>query len=113
MVYLSSDYLKNVLSAAGSNGNNGSGKGEADADADRKKTGAESVLEKHQERQKRAREQAEAQAQWFDLKENTSVYMTGLPDDVTEAEIAQVSRYVMHFACVLAKIPSHQGASHL
>ena len=47
-------------------------------------------MEKHLEKQKRARESAEAQAAWFDLKKNTSVYITGLPDDATEAEIAQV-----------------------
>jgi HIV Tat-specific factor 1 len=54
------------------------------------KSKAESVMEKHLEKQKRARESAEAQAAWFDLKKNTSVYITGLPDDATEAEIAQV-----------------------
>lgn len=51
-------------------------------------------MEKHREKQKRARESAEEQAKWFDMKVNTSVYITGLPDDATETEVAQV--------CVLA-----------
>jgi HIV Tat-specific factor 1 len=74
--------------AAASNGKSQAGKKQPGPL--QKKSDAESVMEKHQERQKRARENAEAQAQWFELKENTSVYITGLPDDVTEAEIAQV-----------------------
>ena len=32
---------------------------------------------------------AEKEAAWFDLKVNTSVYVQGLPDDVTEAEMVQ------------------------
>jgi len=30
------------------------------------------------------------QANWFDLKQNTSVYVTGLPPDATEAEVLQL-----------------------
>ena len=44
----------------------------------------------HAERKKREKEQKEKKAAWFDLKVNTSVYVTGLPDDVTEAEFAEV-----------------------
>ena len=62
----------------------------AERKAQRKAEGAAAVLEKHAERQKRAREAAEKQAQWFDMKVNTSVYVTGLPEDVTEAELLQV-----------------------
>ncbi len=47
-------------------------------------------MEKHREKQKRARESAEEQAKWFEVKVNTSVYITGLPDDATEGEVAQV-----------------------
>jgi hypothetical protein len=32
---------------------------------------------------------AEKEAAWFNLKVNTSVYVQGLPDDVTEAEMVQ------------------------
>ena len=32
---------------------------------------------------------AEKEAAWFDLKVNTSVYVQGLPDDVSEAEMVQ------------------------
>lgn len=71
-----------------SNGKHGDG--DEKNGAGRGKSGAESVMEKHLEKQKRAREAAEAQAKWFDLKKNTSVYVTGLPDDASEAEIAQV-----------------------
>ena len=57
---------------------------------ERKKGAAESVLEKHAERAKRAREAAEEK--WRDLKHVTSVYISGLPDDATEDEIAKVNR---------------------
>ena len=35
------------------------------------------------------KEAKEAKQGWFDLKKNTSVYVTGLPEDVTEAEVAE------------------------
>lgn len=69
--------------------------------AGQEKSKAESVMEKHLEKQKRARESAEAQAAWFDLKKNTSVYITGLPDDATEAEIAQVDLHAN--ACAVSR----------
>ncbi|KAK9820468.1 hypothetical protein WJX72_010675 [[Myrmecia] bisecta] len=53
------------------------------------KRGAE-VIEREKEKQKRAKEEAEKQAQWFDLKINTSVYVTGLPEDVTVPDIVAV-----------------------
>lgn len=49
---------------------------------------AEDVLAKHAKRAAKAKEQGQ---QWFDLKQNTSVYVTGLPTDVTEPELAEVS----------------------
>ena len=57
-----------------------------------KRDAAEAVLEKRREKAKKAKEAAEAAQPkaWFDLKINTSVYVTGLPDDVTEMELAQV-----------------------
>ncbi|KAK9862843.1 hypothetical protein WJX84_004994 [Apatococcus fuscideae] len=57
-----------------------------------KRDAAEAVLEKRKEKAKKAKEAAEAAQPkaWFDLKINTSVYVTGLPDDVTEMELAQV-----------------------
>ena len=47
---------------------------------------AADVVAKHQA--KAAKEKEEQK--WFDLKQNTSVYITGLPTDVTEAEMAEV-----------------------
>ena len=52
-----------------------------------KKTDAESVIEKHLEKAKRAREQED---KWLGVQNNLAVYVTGLPDDTTEAELAQV-----------------------
>lgn len=62
-----------------------------------KRDAAEAVLEKRREKAKKAKEAAEAAQPkaWFDLKINTSVYVTGLPDDVTEMELAQVCLAVM------------------
>ena len=55
-----------------------------------KKRGPEDVFERIADKQKKAKMQAEAQKQWFDLKVNTSVYVTGLPDDISEAQLAEV-----------------------
>jgi len=52
-----------------------------------KKTDAESVIEKHLEKAKRAREQED---KWLGVQNNLAVYVMGLPDDTTEAELAQV-----------------------
>ena len=52
-------------------------------------TDAESVIEKHLEKAKRAREQED---KWLGVQNNLAVYVSGLPDDTTEAELAQVSR---------------------
>ena len=49
---------------------------------------AADVVAKH--KAKAAKDKQEGQ-QWFDLKQNTSVYVSNLPTDVTEAEIAEVS----------------------
>ena len=48
---------------------------------------AEEVIAKHAERAAKAKQEGQ---QWFDLKQNTSVYVTGLPTDVTEPELAEV-----------------------
>ena len=50
-------------------------------------TAAEAVIEKHREKAKRAREQED---KWLGVQNNMAVYVTGLPDDTTEAELAQV-----------------------
>lgn len=52
-----------------------------------KRTDAEAVIEKHMERAKRAREQED---KWLGVQNNMAVYVTGLPDDTSEAELAQV-----------------------
>ena len=44
-------------------------------------------------RSARARE-GEGKGGWFDQKVNTGVYVTGLPDDVTEEELAEVGPLV-------------------
>ena len=56
-----------------------------------KKRAAESVMEREAKKAQRAKEQEEASKKWFDLKVNTSVYVTGLPDDVTEQQLAEVT----------------------
>ena len=53
----------------------------------KKLTDAERVIEKHKEKAKRAREQED---KWLGVQNNMAVYVTGLPDDTTEAELAQV-----------------------
>lgn len=53
-----------------------------------KKTDAESVIEKHLEKAKRAREQED---KWLGVQNNLAVYVMGLPDDTSEAELAQVT----------------------
>lgn len=57
-----------------------------------KKRGGEEVMERIAEKKRKAAEQAEAQKHWFDLKVNTSVYVTGLPDDVDESQLAEVKQ---------------------
>ncbi len=47
-----------------------------------------------QEKAKRAKEAAQREQTWFEMKVNTSVYVTGLPSDATDAELAQVCRLV-------------------
>ncbi len=45
--------------------------------------------EKLAKRKEADAESAAKQAAWFELKKNTSVYVTGLPLDVTEEEVEQ------------------------
>lgn len=78
------DTEKEMLSLAAEAEQQGTHKGKG------KKRGAEEVMERIAEKKKRAKEQAEAQKQWFDLKVNTSVYVTGLPDDIDEPQLAEV-----------------------
>ncbi|KAL4524862.1 hypothetical protein Ndes2526B_g07047 [Nannochloris sp. 'desiccata'] len=54
-----------------------------------KRTARDAALEAAKERAKKAKAHRESQQGWFDLKKNTSVYVTGLPGDVTVAEIAE------------------------
>ena len=65
----------------------GSEKQEGQAKPVKKLTDAESVIEKHKEKAKRAREQED---KWLGVQNNMAVYVTGLPDDTTEAELVQV-----------------------
>ena len=55
-----------------------------------KKRTREDILEREKSKQARAREEAAQKAQWTDLKHNTSVYVQGLPEDVTEEEFVEV-----------------------
>lgn len=59
-------------------------------EANSKRSAQAAALTAARERVKRAKEVHESQQGWFDLKKNTSVYVTGLPDDVTEAEVVHV-----------------------
>lgn len=70
-----------IAEVAGMGGEKGKGKKRSAAD----------VMERIAEKKKKAKEQAEAQKQWFDLKKNTSIYVTGLPDDIDEPQLAEVS----------------------
>lgn len=55
-----------------------------------KKRSGEDIIEREKERSKKAKEDATRKSEWFELKQNTSVYVSGLPSDVTEEEVAQV-----------------------
>lgn len=57
-----------------------------------KKRSGEDIIEREKERSKKAKEDANKKAEWFELKQNTSVYVSGLPSDVTEEEVAQVNK---------------------
>ena len=46
------------------------------------------MIEKHLEKAKRAREQED---KWLGVQNNLAAYVTGLPDDTSEAELAQVT----------------------
>ena len=61
-------------------------------EANNKRSSAQAAaLTAARERVKRARDaQQQSQQGWFDLKKNTSVYVTGLPGDVTVAEMVQI-----------------------
>ena len=56
-----------------------------------KKRTREDILEREKNKQQRAREAAAQKQAWTDLKHNTSVYVQGLPEDVTEGELMEVS----------------------
>ena len=70
--------------AAGDDAEGGGGKKGGKRDA------REAALEAARERAKRAKANADANQGWFDLKKNTSVYVTGIPDDATIQEVAEV-----------------------
>lgn len=57
-----------------------------------KKRSGEDIIEREKDRAKKAKEAAVKKAEWFELKQNTSVYVSGLPSDVTEEEIGQVGQ---------------------
>lgn len=71
-----------AVPAAAKEGSKEGGKG--------KKRSGEDIIEREKERSKKAKEDATRKAEWFELKQNTSVYVSGLPSDVTEEEVAQV-----------------------
>eukprot|EP00959_Pyramimonas_sp_CCMP1952_P297230 6218315-Pyramimonas_sp.AAC.1 len=51
----------------------------------------EAAIEREKEKQQKAKKHKEKKdATWFELKNNTSVYVTGLPHDVTTEEICEV-----------------------
>ena len=58
-------------------------------------------MERQANRLQRAKEQEEASKRWFDLKVNTSVYITGLPEDVTEQKLADVRLFGLAGSCQL------------
>ena len=66
-----------------------------------KKRSGEDIIEREKERSKKAKEAATKKAEWFELKQNTSVYVSGLPSDVTEEEVAQVKCSPFHMRKVL------------
>jgi HIV Tat-specific factor 1 len=66
--------------AAAQQGGEGGGAGD-------KRDAQAAALEAAQEKAKKAKEAK--QAGWFELKINTNVYVTGLPEDVTEAELVE------------------------
>jgi len=68
----------------------GPGPGSAKEGGKGKKRSGEDIIEREKERAKKAKEEAIKKAEWFELKQNTSVYVSGLPSDVTEGEVAQV-----------------------
>ena len=71
---------------------------------------AADVVAKHEA--KAAKDKQEGQ-QWFDLKQNTSVYVSNLPTDVTEAEIAEVSCLASALSCPAAGVVLSADARHL
>lgn len=66
-----------------------------------KKRSGEDIIEREKERSKKAKEDATRKAEWFELKQNTSVYVSGLPSDVTEEEVAQVCQASMFVTLML------------
>ena len=60
-----------------------------------KKRTRDDILEREKNKQARAREEAAQKAQWTDLKHNTSVYVQGLPEDVTEEEFVEVRLHLV------------------
>lgn len=64
-----------------------------------KKRSGEDIIEREKERSKKAKEDATRKAEWFELKQNTSVYVSGLPSDVTEEEVAQVPHLCLSPSC--------------
>lgn len=61
-----------------------------------------------QEISKRERERQEKDQTWCDVKVTTSVYVTGLPDDVTEEELGQVTQPTLNtfLRCPSPALPS-------
>ena len=87
-------HLYTAGAAEGKGGKDGGGDGAAAVGGKRQMSEmAENAIEKELERRKKHKEKQEANAKpegWFDLKTNTSVYVTGLPDDVEVEEVKEV-----------------------
>lgn len=59
--------------------------GEGKHKADKRKV--EDAIERENAKKAKAKEDTEKKANWFQLQQNSSVYVTGLPSDVTDAEM--------------------------
>jgi hypothetical protein len=101
------DKGKAAAPAAGAPGPTANGKG----GKGRKRTGEE-IIERAKERAKRAKEHAATKDNFVQMKVNTSVYVTGLPDDVTEEEVSQVGATVKG-PCLLPATQDQQSMMYL
>lgn len=86
---LEEEQIQNIEAKAQIAGDDEEGNAVATENPSGKRTARDAALEAAKERAKKAKAHRESQQGWFDLKKNTSVYVTGLPGDVTVAEVAE------------------------